>query len=96
MEKLDLTLNLDEIIEEVRQQESEGLVMCGSTVLSFIKDRTAGNIVDTVNLLAEIEDRIKNIETYVYYPSGCTQSNTFYNGAMEALSGLAKWVKDNT
>jgi hypothetical protein len=93
MEKLDLTLDIDEMIEDLKQQESEGIVMKGSCVLSFIKEHTAGRLIDSVNLLAEIDDRLRNVEDYVPYEG--THANDFYAGAQAAFNGLLEWVRGN-
>jgi hypothetical protein len=53
----------------------------------------AGQIIDSVNLLAELDDRTLNIEKCVYYPSGGLFPHEFYDGARAALNGLVEWVK---
>jgi hypothetical protein len=53
----------------------------------------AGQIIDSVNLLAELDDRVLNIEQCVYYPSGGLFPHEFYDGARAALNGLVEWVK---
>jgi len=78
MEKLDLTLDIDEMIEDLKQQESEGIVMKGSCVLSFIKEHTAGRLINSVNLLVEIDSRILACES---------------KDAVRELVSLKKWVK---
>jgi hypothetical protein len=88
MNNSDLSLDLDEIIEELKKQEEEGHIFLGSTALSFIRKNVAGKIIDSENLLAEIDDRIVNIG------KPCpTEDDDFYRGQEDALKSLFEWVK---
>jgi hypothetical protein len=55
----------------------------------------AGNLVDTVNLLAEIDDRISDICPALFSCGKETQKwlkNSKDAGALEALNGLRDWI----